>query len=40
MTRNCNCIVFKYLYSAPVHGQTEALLARLTPRKETSFKKW
>ena len=33
------CIVFKYLYSAPQHGQTEALLVRLAPRKETSFKK-
>jgi len=32
------CIVFKYLYSSSSHGQTEALLVRLAPRKETSFK--
>jgi len=37
-------IVFKYLYSAPqqpwANRETEALLVRLVPRKETSFKKW
>jgi len=35
-----HCIVFKYLYSAPQQPwQTEVLLVRLAPRKETSFKK-
>jgi len=36
------CIVFEYLYSVPLssHGQAEALLVRLAPRKETSVKKW
>src|SRR6218665_252895 len=34
------CIVFKYLYSTPQQlWQTEALLVRLAPRKETSCKK-
>ena len=33
------CIVFKYLYSAlNSHGQTEALLVRLAPRKETHLR--
>jgi len=34
-------IVLKYLYSTlNSRGPTEALLVRLAPRKETSFKKW
>jgi len=33
-------MIFKYLYSALNNrGPTEALLVRLAPRKETSFKK-
>jgi len=30
------------MYMAPLnsHGQTEALMVRLAPRTETSFKKW
>jgi len=37
------CIVlYLSIYIAPLnsHGQTEALLVHLAPRKETSFKKW
>ena len=42
--QNCRnyCIVFySSIYIAPLnsHRQTEALLVRLAPRKETSFKK-
>jgi len=33
---------YSSIYIAPLNsrGQTEALLVRLAPRKETSFKKW
>jgi len=37
------CIVlYSSIYIAPLNSQrqTEALVVRLAPRKETSFKKW
>jgi len=37
------CIVlYSSIYIAPIntHGQTAALLVRLAPRKDISFKKW
>ena len=35
-------VLYSSIYIAPLnsHGQKEALLVRLAPRKETSFKKW
>ena len=41
-SRKLYCIVlYSNIYIAPLnsHGQAEALLVRLAPRKETSFKK-
>ena len=40
--RKTRIVLYLSIYIAPLnsHGQTEALLVRWAPRKETSFKKW